>query len=109
MGDFKNQDKDTGQTGQFDKTEQSDQGGKPAFGQMQGDKEQQSELGTGEGGDKQEQFDETEGQDFEKGEIQGNDMGKPQADDGFQTQKRQEEFAEAGDKAGRQGDMGGKG
>ena len=99
MGEFKNQDKDAGR---YDKTGQADQGDKPAFSQM-GDKEQQGELGQ----DGQEQFDEAEGRDFEKGEIQGNDMGKPGADDGFQSQKGQQEFAGT-DKADQQDNTGGK-
>ena len=100
MGEDKNQNKDAGQ---YDKTQQSDQGGKPAFSQI-GEKDQQSELGQ----EKQEQFDEVEGRDFEKGEIQGNDMGKPEADDGSQPQKGQEEFA-GSDKSDRQDDPGSKG
>lgn len=93
MGDY-DKGKPDDQGGKEDKNPQSDQGGKPAFSQM--------------GEDKQEQFDEVEGQDFEKGEIQGNDMGKPGADDGSLPQKGQEEFAGT-DKVGQTDDSGSKG
>jgi hypothetical protein len=101
MGEFKNQDKDAGEF----ETRISD--GKPAFSQI-GDKEQQGEPAE----DEHQQFDEGENLDFQKGEIQGNDMGKPGADDGAQSRKEHAAYVEAGDTddlRGQQADPGGEG